>query len=47
MVCMSQGNVVINAGYMVMNYFDAFHFNDIILAPVETRTSTNFGLYGP
>ncbi|WP_371923168.1 MULTISPECIES: hypothetical protein [Legionella] len=30
-----------------MNYFDAFHFNDIILAPVETRTSTNFGLYGP
>lgn len=45
---MSQGLLTLDVGYMVTNYFNAFHKSDLALDTAqEVRQNSDFGLHGP
>lgn len=45
---LTQGILSVNAGYMVVNYFNAFHQSNLDLDTIqEIRYNSDFGLHGP
>lgn len=47
-VGLSQGNLTLDAGYMVINYFDPLHSSNLdLFTGTESRENVNFGLQGP